>query len=207
MIWLLWIAAAYLLGAVPFSYLVVRLVYGQDVRSVGSGNPGATNTLRAAGPLPAATVLLLDVAKGAAPVWGAAALGAPPAAVGGAGLAATLGHVFPVYLRFRGGKGVATALGVLGVLASRSTLAAVGLFVIVVAWKRYVSLGSLVLVVSVPLLMPLFSRLGWEGPVEGAVWLAAAAIALLVTWRHTGNIRRLLAGRERRLGDSAGAVS
>ena len=207
MSWSAWIAASYLLGAVPFSYLVVRGLLGIDVRGVGSGNPGATNTLRAAGPLPALAVLLLDVAKGALPVWGAMALGASPAVAGLAGLAATAGHIFPLYLGFHGGKGVATAAGVFGVLTPRCTLAAVGLFVLMVAWRRYVSLGSLALVGAVPLLVPLFAWLGWAPAVPTPLWLAIVLIAVLVTLRHAGNIRRLIDGSERRLGGSAGATS
>ncbi len=188
--------AGYLTGSISFSYLAVLWLRGVDIRQVGSRNAGATNVLRVAGRAPAAAVLLLDVAKGAAPAALALELGATPAVVGATAVAAVLGHVFPLYLRFRGGKGVATAVGGLLALAPFEALAAVAVLLVAVAWTRYVSLGSLIGVTLAPILMLV-------GRVE--VWYsgAAAAMALVVVARHAGNIQRLWAGRERRLGEAA----
>lgn len=197
-----WIVAlAYLLGSVPFSYIIVRISRGIDVRTVGSGNPGATNVMRAAGRGPAALALLLDVGKGVAAVVGARLLEAPGPVVAAAGVAAVAGHMFPVFLRGRGGKGVATAAGALGALVPWALASALALFIGVVAWKRYVSLGSLVAAAAFPLLVVLFYRLGWTPPGQLAPPLAASVvISGLVILRHAVNIRRLVAGTESKLG-------
>lgn len=179
--------------------MVVRLLRGIDVRQVGSGNAGATNVLRVAGAGPAAAVLTLDVAKGAVPMWLALEMAAQPLIIAGVAFAAVLGHLFPLYIGFRGGKGVATALGAFASLAFWPTLAAVAVTLALISWKRYVSLGSIVGVALVPLLM-----LWWKA----ALWQAAlgAGVAVLVVVRHAGNIRRLRAGTERRLGEQVEAL-
>lgn len=186
--------AAYLLGSISFSYFMVWLLRGRDIRDVGSGNAGATNVLRTTGLAPALLVLLLDIAKGAVPVLIAVDLEANPITVAATALAAVLGHVFPLYLRFRGGKGVATALGALAALAPWPTAGGLAAVLLVVSWTRLVSLGSIVGVTLVPILM-----FFWE--VEAWYAAAGAAIALLVIVRHSSNIRRLRAGTERRLGE------
>jgi glycerol-3-phosphate acyltransferase PlsY len=195
------VAGAYLLGAVSFSVLIVRLLQGLDVRTVGSGNAGATNVLRAAGRKAGVMVLALDMAKGVTAVAVPRALEAPPSVVGGAAVAVVLGHVFPVFFGFRGGKGVATSAGALGALAPAAMALGLLVFAIVVTWKRYVSLGSIVTAALMPLLVALSLRLGWVP--AGGTWmlLPAAAIALIVIAGHARNLRRLRQGTEPRLGE------
>ena len=162
------VAGAYLLGSISFSYLIVRVLQGRDVRTVGSGNAGATNVLRAAGKLPGIAALVLDVAKGVAAVVIARSLAAPPPVVGGCAVAVVLGHVFPVFLGFRGGKGVATAAGALGALAPLALVPAVVVLVAVVAWKRYVSLGSIVAALTFPAALALGRAAAGSRPTAGS---------------------------------------
>jgi glycerol-3-phosphate acyltransferase PlsY len=194
------VAAAYLLGSVSFSYLIVKIREGRDVRSVGSGNAGATNVLRASGPKAAVLTLVLDVGKGVAAVLGTRLLEAPPPVVGGAAFAVVLGHIFPAFLGLRGGKGVATAAGALGALEPGAMLATLAVFMAVVAWKRYVSLGSIVAALVFPWLAWLGHRLAWFHS-DSSVVIASAAIALLILFRHRGNLDRLRRGAEPRLGE------
>jgi glycerol-3-phosphate acyltransferase PlsY len=195
------VAGAYLLGSVSFSVVLVKVMQGLDVRTVGSGNAGATNAMRAAGKKAGAAVLALDVIKGMTAVAVPRVLDAPAAVVGSAAVAVVLGHVFPVFFGFRGGKGVATSAGALGTLAPAALAAGIAVFILVVLWKRYVSLGSMVTAVLLPLLVGLGARLGW--PEYGGPWLvlASAAIALLILIKHRNNLRRLRQGTEPRLGD------
>jgi acyl phosphate:glycerol-3-phosphate acyltransferase len=195
------VAGAYLLGSVSFSVLIVRLLQGLDVRTVGSGNAGATNVLRAAGRKAGAVVLALDVAKGVTAVAVPRALDAPPSVVGGAAVAVVLGHVFPVFFGFRGGKGVATSAGALGTLAPAAMALGFVVFAVVVLWKRYVSLGSIVTAALMPLLVGLTLGLGWVK--SGGTWLVlpSSAIALIIIARHARNLRRLRQGTEPRLGE------
>lgn len=198
------VVAAYLVGSISFSYLIVRLRQGVDVRTRGSGNAGATNVLRVAGPGPAVAALLLDVAKGVAPVLVARRLGADAWIVGATGIAAVLGHVFPLYHGLRGGKGVATAAGALGTLAPVPGLLAIATFALVVTATRYVSLGSITAAALYPFLVGLAARLGWidARPGELAPLVACtAAIAAVVLWKHRSNVARLRQGTERRLGE------
>ncbi len=201
MIWLGLIAAAYLVGSVPFSFLVVRALRGIDVRSVGSGNPGATNAMRAVGALPALAVLALDFGKGLAPVAVGSWLGASPAVLTAAGVAAVAGHVFPLFLGFSGGKGVATAAGALAMLAPLAAAASMAVFFVAVAWKRYVSLGSILAVALAPAFVALFGRVGWSPRAPKELVAGVLLIGLLVLARHAENVRRLLAGAEHRLGE------
>ena len=199
--WPLLFAAAYLLGSVSFSYLIVRALKGRDVRQVGSGNAGATNVLRTAGAWPAAAALALDVGKGVAAVTAARLLAAPPAVAAGAAVAVVVGHVFPIFFGFRGGKGVATATGALGALAPPAAVGAFAVFAAAVATTRYVSLGSIAGAASFPFLVALLQGTRWGGEREPAVLIASALIAGLVIAKHARNLRRLRAGTEHRLGD------
>jgi len=195
------VAAAYLLGSVSWSVLIVKVKEGRDVRTVGSGNAGATNVLRASGLGAAALVLGLDLAKGVTAVAGARLLEAPPPVVGGAAFAVVLGHIYPVFFGFRGGKGVATSAGSLGALEPTAMLATLVVFLAVVAWKRYVSLGSIVAALVFPLLAWSGHRIGWIPGGDRSVVLASAAIAGLVLLRHRSNLMRLYRGTEPRLGE------
>ena len=193
------ILGAYLIGAIPVGWLVARAFGGGDIRRRGSGNTGATNVLRTLGWMPAIVTLLGDVAKGYAAVVLAERLARPditPIAV--AAVAAVVGNCWSVFLGFRGGKGVATGLGALLKLLPWATLAALPVFVVVVATFRYVSLGSLLGALCVPLGAAL---LGYPA----AFNLAALAIAVIVIGRHHANIARLRAGTESRLGQKSPA--
>jgi glycerol-3-phosphate acyltransferase PlsY len=191
---LLLVLAAYLLGSVSFAVLLVRLKTGTDIRAEGSGNAGATNVLRAHGKKLAAAVAAADILKGSAAVLLVRLVTADPRYAGAAGLAAVLGHVFPLFYGFRGGKGVATAVGAFLALAPLATLVCVGVFVLVVALTRFVSLGSVIAMVLLPPVAGLLFR------APRPVVLAAAAIALLIVLKHTENLKRLARGEERRLG-------
>lgn len=194
------VLGAYLLGSVSFSVVVVKLMQGLDVRTVGSGNAGATNALRAAGKKAGVAVLALDVIKGITAVAVPRALDASPAVVSGAAVAVVVGHVFPVFFGFRGGKGVATAAGALGMLAPSAMALGLVVFLAVVAWKRYVSLGSIVTAASFPLLVWITLRFRWLE--SGGPWLmlASGAIAILIVTKHSRNLQRLRRGTEPRLG-------
>lgn len=198
------ILVAYLLGSISFSYVIVRVLKGVDIRTIGSGNAGATNVLRACGMAPALLALVLDIGKGLAAVLVARWMGASTPVLGAVGLAAVAGHMYPVFLGFRGGKGVATAAGTLGSLALLPTLAAALLFAVIVVWKRYVSLGSVVAAVAFPFLVVAFGVAGWLSEADWP-WLVAAsgAIAALIVWKHRSNLERLRSGTESRLGSKA----
>lgn len=186
---LLLVAGAYLLGAVPFGLLVVRLVTGRDIRAEGSGNIGATNVFRIAGPALGIVVLALDMVKGAVPVLVARQIGASPAVAVAAGLATIVGHNWPVFLRGKGGKGIATSYGALLALSPVAGLIAAVIWVAAVAVTRFASLGSLLGVLSVPVAM-----LARGEPFAHVVFGAAAAG--MGIYRHRANIQRLIAGEE-----------
>ena len=186
----LWIGG-YLLGSVPFGLIIAKVWAGVDPRTVGSGNIGATNVARAAGKAAGVVTLLLDAAKGALPaalglwwigVWAGA----------GAGLAAFLGHLFPLFLGFKGGKGVATALGVLAVIAPWAGLGAVACWVVGTGLSRHVSVGSLLALGSAPVWVLLKGY-------DVSVLVMALVMAAGVFWRHKDNIARLREGREHKL--------
>ena len=193
---------AYLLGSVPFGYLLVRFVRKQDIRALGSGNIGATNVARAGSKGLGVLTLVLDLAKGFMAVLLARHLapglpGAPSNLAVSAAVAAVAGHVFPVWLRFRGGKGVATALGVFLALIPSVALAAVGVFALVMATTRLVSLASIIAAAF----LPIFALL--RLPDRSPVYLGGVVcIALLVILKHHGNIGRLLQRTEPRFGSS-----
>lgn len=186
-------AAGYLLGSVATAVLVSRALGAADPRSGGSGNPGATNVLRLAGRRAAALTLAGDVAKGLVPVLAARALDLPPGALALVGLAAFLGHLYPVFFGFRGGKGVATALGALLGTAPLLGAAALATWLVVAGVSRYSSLAAL----AASGLAPVYAWiLSGRPEVVGAV----SAMAALLVWRHRANVRRLLAGEEGRIG-------
>ncbi|MEE8574663.1 MAG: glycerol-3-phosphate 1-O-acyltransferase PlsY [Thermodesulfobacteriota bacterium] len=191
----IFIIASYLLGSVPFGVLVARALGKADPRKSGSGNIGATNVTRSLGKAAGAVTLLLDVAKGAVPTVLAAALFLDPQMMALAAFAALVGHLFPVFLGFKGGKGVATVLGITLAISPISGILCLVVFIVLVAVTRYVSLGS---IVSVSI-MPVF--IGFRG---GSVYFTymAVAIAVLIIIKHSENIKRLSAGTENKIGPS-----
>jgi len=195
---LVWIpVAAYLLGSIPFGLLVTKLFGAGDVHAAGSGNVGATNVTRVAGPFAGILTLLLDAAKGSVAVWLAAHFsGELSGWMVLAGLAALIGHCFPVWLRFHGGKGVATAAGMFLMLSPLALLGSVLLFIVVVVISRYVSLGSIAAAAAMPLLIYLFWAPHHAPPL--IVTFGAFAAAILVVYKHDANIQRLVEGREPR---------
>lgn len=188
------VAAAYVLGSIPSALLVVWLMTGKDVRREGSGNVGATNAVRIGGIAAGILVTAMDVAKGALPVWAMSVLNPASVWLAAAMLAAVVGHCYPVWLRFAGGKGVATAFGAFVVLAPVPALAALGVWVVVLAVGRWVSLASLVGAAVFPLLVSILEQ---PGPVL-LVGVSLAAVLIIV--RHHSNIRQLIAGSEPRIG-------
>ena len=194
--WLL--VVAYLLGSVPFGFLVAKARQGRDIRSTGSGNIGAANVARVVGPGAGALTLLLDAAKGYLAVWLAARFTGESGATWMilAALAAIVGHVFPVWLGFRGGRGVATGVGVFLLICWPAVLAALVIWLAVVLFWRYVSLGSMVAAASLPLLVYLLYDLKYAPP--QAVSIGTLVAALIVIVKHRPNIQRLVAGTEPR---------
>lgn len=191
---------AYLLGSIPFGYIIVKLKEGRDVRSSGSGNIGATNVLRTAGRGSAALTLLLDTAKGYLAVWLAGSISQDsPQTVALAAIAAVLGHLFPVFLKFKGGKGVATVLGVFLYVSAIPIAVTSGAFLCVVLLSRYVSLGSMVAAIVFPV-----AYLVLAYPRNPSSWLLSAVVVCsgLVFIKHHENLQRLWAGTERKLGAS-----
>lgn len=198
------IVGSYLVGSIPFGYLIGRSLRGRDIRRSGSGNVGATNVLRVMGWQPAVAVLLLDLAKGVVPILIGQQLAVPPAWLGAMGLAAVLGHIFPVFLGFRGGKGVATGFGAFAVLAPLPALGALVVFGVVVASTRYVSLGSVTATASFLLLILLFDGVGGGEALDPALVGFAAATSALIIFQHRSNLKRLRAREERKLGERLG---
>ena len=192
---------SYLLGSIPFGYLLVRIFTGDDVRATGSGNIGATNVARRSPVLGIAT-LVLDAAKGlAAVLFARMALGGSHRhlLMATAALFAVCGHLFPIWLRFHGGKGVATSLGAFVLLTPKTILCLVGLFVVLALAFRYVSLGSIAVAAAFPLLAWAFGE--YRDPLE---LLIIATVSVLVIWKHRQNIGRLAAGTESKLGQKSG---
>ena len=194
--WIVSIPLAYLLGSIPFGYLLVRIFRNEDIRTTGSGNIGATNVVRSGAKGLGIATLLLDLGKGFLAVWIARHIA--PLDYGLAVAAATvaiLGHVFPIWLNFRGGKGVASALGVFLALTWQSALCILAVFLIVVALTRFVSLGSIIAAAALPLFA--FHFVPYRSPVIVAGFYIMPLIIIL---KHHQNIRRLLAGTESRFG-------
>jgi acyl phosphate:glycerol-3-phosphate acyltransferase len=194
--------AAYLLGSLSFGVIVSRAMGLNDPRTFGSKNPGATNVLRSGSKAAAIVTLVLDAAKGWLPVAWVAAYGAPyglgDGTLAAVGLAAFIGHLYPVFFRFQGGKGVATALGVLLGLSPWLALATALTFAIIVFFFRYVSLASIVAAVFAPAFYLLGDGVAWQA--SRASLLVVAVMGVLLVWRHSLNIDRLLAGKEVKLG-------
>jgi glycerol-3-phosphate acyltransferase PlsY len=200
----LYLILGYLIGSLPFAVIVSKLFGLADPRSFGSGNPGATNVLRSGNKAAAALTLLGDASKGLFAMWLVAKVGAGGTALAGSaanmetavaltGLAAFLGHLYPVFLRFKGGKGVATASGVLIGLDGWLALAAALIWLATAVVSRYSSLAAVTAAAVAPTL-----ALAWHGP--GAVALVVGLMCLLLIWRHRGNLGRLLAGTENAIG-------
>jgi glycerol-3-phosphate acyltransferase PlsY len=191
------VVLGYLLGSIPFGYLLVRAKGGGDIRFLGSGNIGATNVARTSGWPVGVSTLVLDVAKGFLAVWLVETFSRGNIRfMMYAGLAAILGHVFPVWLRFTGGKGVATALGVFLAICWPALAAAVFLFLLVALFWRYVSLASISAAAALPLLVYLLYAPGHAPPTAVSVSTLLAAVVVIV--KHRDNIERLLAGTEPR---------
>jgi len=189
------ILLGYAVGSLPVGYLVAQAARGIDLRRVGSGNVGAANVYRNAGLSTAIAVMLADIGKGAAAVLLAG--GGASAVV--AGVAAVIGHIYPVWLRFKGGKGVATATGVFGVLTPIPTIVAAAAFAVVVARSRFVSLGSIVATLVLPIAE-------WFTPGLRAVDVGATIVAILILFRHRGNAARLWSRTERAIPPSRKAL-
>jgi acyl phosphate:glycerol-3-phosphate acyltransferase len=185
----------YGIGSLPLGFLLTRSK-GVDLRRVGSGNIGATNVYRSAGAALAIAVMILDIAKGATAVVAARALTGDGTSGAIAGFSAVVGHVYPVWLNFVGGKGVAVACGSFAVLAPIATAAAAVTFVVGTWLSRYVSLGSILASLTLP-------AVGWLRPGQTDVDIASTLAAALILFRHRGNLRRLIDGTERRLGERA----
>lgn len=198
------VGVAYLIGSLSFAVIVSRAMGLSDPRSYGSGNPGATNVLRSGNKAAALLTLVFDALKGYAPVvaalWLAPRFGWGEPTIGAIGLAAFVGHLWPVFFRFQGGKGVATAAGVLLALNPWLGLATLASWAIVAAFTRYSSLAAIVAAAFAPF----FQMLGWGA---SPVLLPIAVMSLLLVWRHEGNIRKLLAGTESRIGQKAAPPS
>jgi glycerol-3-phosphate acyltransferase PlsY len=186
------IIAAYAIGSIPFALILARRWGTRDLRRIGSGNLGAANVWRVTGATAGVLVALLDIAKGAAGVVVAEQLNGGAAAAAAAGVAAVVGHIYPVWLGFRGGKGVATSCGVFAVLTPLAILPALAVFVVSVWITKYVSVGSVLASLALP---PVAYATG-----SPATAIAAAAVALLIVFRHRSNLRRVRAGTEPRVG-------
>jgi acyl phosphate:glycerol-3-phosphate acyltransferase len=189
---------AYALGSIPFGLLIVLATRGGDVRRLGSGNIGATNVTRTAGVAAGIVTFILDVAKGYFPVWLAARWSLGSARwLAAAAVCVVLGHMFPVWLGFRGGKGVATSLGAFIPICGKAVIVAVVLWVVVVFFWRYVSLGSIASAAAMPILVYLLYAPGHAPPT--ILSFGTMLIAVLVIWKHRENVERILAGTESRI--------
>ncbi|WP_096434853.1 glycerol-3-phosphate 1-O-acyltransferase PlsY [Alteribacter populi] len=200
MLSILYVVAAYLLGSVSFSVIIAKKLKQVDIRQHGSGNAGATNTLRVLGIGPAIVVLLLDCLKGVVAVWGSLFLTGDPLVASASGLAAIVGHNWPIYYGFRGGKGVATTIGVLVSLVFLAALVSGIIAIISIVISRYVSLGSLLFISGTTILTIVFSTY-YVYPTVYLYFLIV--ITALSFWRHRTNIARLVKGTENKIGQKA----
>lgn len=203
------VALAYAVGSLSFAVLVSRVMGLSDPRTYGSKNPGATNVLRSGNKVAAALTLLLDAVKGWLPVWvvghWGAGWGLGDGTLAAVGLAAFLGHLFPVFFRFQGGKGVATAAGVLLAFEPWLGVAVLASWILIAVFFRYSSLAAIVAAVFAPFYYWFGDGAAWD--VRAPVGLAVAAMSLLLLWRHAGNIQRLLAGQESKIGSKKGGAA
>ncbi|MGH9773448.1 MAG: glycerol-3-phosphate 1-O-acyltransferase PlsY [Candidatus Acidiferrales bacterium] len=190
--------AAYFLGSIPFGLLLVKIFHGRDVRAAGSGNIGAANVTRTAGKIAGLVTLVLDAGKGTLAVWLAArwTQGNIRWMMAAAALA-VVGHMFPIWLRFRGGKGVATGLGVFIPICGQAVAVALVIWIAVVIFWRYASLGSMAAAAAMPLVVYVLYAPRHAPPT--VVWLTTVFISALILWRHRTNLERLLSGSEPRL--------
>lgn len=186
------ITVAYLVGSIPFAFLLSRRT-GIDLRQVGSGNIGASNVLRTSGVRAAVLAMMLDAAKGSLAVLVAQPFAVGPVTTVAAGVASIVGHIYPVWLRFRGGKGVATAAGVFAVLTPAALVVAAGVFLVSVWVTRYISVGSMIAATTLAVAAA-------AGDAPAIVAVGAAVSAAIILHRHRANVSRLLAGTERRVG-------
>ena len=194
---LILVLLAYFLGSLPTALLVVRLVTGEDVRQKGSGNVGGTNALRAAGGKAGVAVTGIDVAKGALSVWLMQRFNPESGWVAAAMLAVVVGHCYPVWLKFRGGKGVAAGFGAFLVIAPLSALAALVVWFLVLVVSRWVALASMVASAVFPLALKLI-----DSP-DMVNLISVSSAAVLIIFRHISNIRNMLAGKEGKVGDDS----
>ncbi|GEA50537.1 glycerol-3-phosphate acyltransferase [Vibrio inusitatus NBRC 102082] len=188
---LLMIILAYLLGSVSSAVLICRVFKLPDPRTAGSNNPGATNVLRIGGRLPAALVLVCDMAKGTIPVWSAYYLNIEPVMLGLIGISACIGHIYPLFFHFKGGKGVATAVGAIAPIGLDLTGMLMGTWLVTAVISRYSSLAALV----TALVAPFYTWL-----IKPQYTLPVAMLCCLIIWRHQENIKRLMAGNEPKVG-------
>ena len=187
------VLVAYLIGSIPFALILARRWGAIDLRRVGSGNLGAANVMRASGVTAGVLVAALDMSKGAASVWLAERLSGNAAAPALAGVAAIVGHTYPLWLRFRGGKGVATACGVFAVLTPIAVPPALAIFLAAVWLTKYISLGSLLASAALP-------PIAYASGSPASAVAAACAASVIILFRHRSNLARLRGGTERRLG-------
>lgn len=194
---LLSVVIGYFLGSISFSYLLGKWLKKIDIRNYGSGNAGATNTLRVLGKGPAITVLILDILKGMIAVLISKLIGGEGWVPFVAGLSATIGHNWPIFFNFRGGKGVATTIGVLLVLIPYPALLAGVIAIILIALTRYVSLGSLTFTVLTPIFLLFFNRY------PDSYFYVAILFSILSIWQHRVNIKKIMQGTENKLGEKS----
>ncbi|TCS93411.1 glycerol-3-phosphate 1-O-acyltransferase PlsY [Hazenella coriacea] len=190
--WVLPTILSYFIGSISFSYLVARYLKGIDIRSHGSGNAGATNTLRVLGKVPGIAVFFLDVFKGMGAVGIGALFNSSEVGLVVCGIAAIVGHNWPIFLRFRGGKGVATTVGVTALLFFYAALISGILAILFIILTRYVSLGSLIYTISIPVILLLMNQS------SSIIWLTTV-IAVLAIYQHRQNITNLVKGQERKI--------
>lgn len=188
---------AYLIGAISFSIILTKLIKKEDIRRFGSGNAGATNTLRVLGKGPAVAVLLLDILKGIVSILLAFAFGLSDWGIALTGLVAIVGHVWPIYYGFRGGKGVATTIGVISMLLLVPGAIAGVLAILAIVLTRYVSLGSLIFTIATPIVALIL------GNYPSSYVIVAGIIAVISVWKHRANISRLISGTENKIGSGA----
>ena len=192
------VVMAYLLGSISFAIVISKLFGLQDPRKFGSGNPGATNVLRTGNKTAAALTLLGDAAKGWLAVWIAMRIGVDQATIALVAFAVFIGHLYPVFLKFKGGKGVATALGVLFAIQPWLALATVATWILIAVFFKYSSLAAIIAAIFAPLYYVFGSGVAWK--TSAPVGVAIAAISLFLLYRHRANISRLLKGTEPKIG-------